>query len=200
MTEKEQAILLAAEEEFYQKGYDGASTATIAKSAGVTHAMVNYYFRTKENLFVTILDSHIHSLFSSLTPLMKSDIIGVLSDVSMAVFDKFNQDRKFPFILQDTARSHPEFLIKYQDIFKTTCLDSILRHSERLKDYINKGIVSQCSMRDICDTIISLVCAPFIHIPLLKNVAHLSDAQVEEYLSRRREEIKDIIVIRFSKK
>ncbi|MDE5559751.1 MAG: TetR/AcrR family transcriptional regulator, partial [Bacteroidales bacterium] len=35
---KEQAILLAAEQEFMTKGYDGARTTSIAEAAGVTHA------------------------------------------------------------------------------------------------------------------------------------------------------------------
>ena len=48
---KEQQILAAAEQEFLTKGFDGARTTTIAKAAGVTHAMLHYYFRTKEQLF-----------------------------------------------------------------------------------------------------------------------------------------------------
>ena len=47
---KEQEILNAAEEEFFRNGYDATSTAVIAKRAGVTHAMVNYYFRSKEEI------------------------------------------------------------------------------------------------------------------------------------------------------
>ena len=57
---KEQEILSAASEEFFEKGYDGTSTAVIAQKAGVTHAMVNYYFRTKEQLFLRILDSAVY--------------------------------------------------------------------------------------------------------------------------------------------
>ena len=43
----EQAILAAAKQEFLLKGYDGARTTSIAEKAGVTHAMLHYYFRTK---------------------------------------------------------------------------------------------------------------------------------------------------------
>ena len=35
----ERAILEAAEREFMSKGYDGAKTQSIAKTAGVTHTM-----------------------------------------------------------------------------------------------------------------------------------------------------------------
>ena len=53
---KEKAILEAAEREFLTKGFAGARTVSIAEAAGVTHAMLHYYFRTKEHLFERILD------------------------------------------------------------------------------------------------------------------------------------------------
>ena len=53
---REQAILEAAEREFLAKGFAGARTTSIAEAAGVTHALLHYYFRTKEQLFDRILD------------------------------------------------------------------------------------------------------------------------------------------------
>lgn len=55
----EEAILEAAEAEFIEKGFDQARTVSIAQRAGVTHAMLHYYFRTKEQLFDKILDRKI---------------------------------------------------------------------------------------------------------------------------------------------
>ena len=40
----EQSILKAAEKEFLKKGFSGSKTTEIAKEAGVTHAMLHYYF------------------------------------------------------------------------------------------------------------------------------------------------------------
>ena len=52
----EQSILKAAEKEFLKKGFSGSKTTEIAKEAGVTHAMLHYYFRTKENLFNKVFE------------------------------------------------------------------------------------------------------------------------------------------------
>lgn len=64
---KEHEILVAAEQEFLTKGFDGARTTSIAQAAGVTHAMLHYYFRTKEQLFERIVDDKFaqmsHSMF-----------------------------------------------------------------------------------------------------------------------------------------
>ena len=49
-------ILDAAERVFAEVGYSGARLQIIADEAGVTKAMIHYYFKTKENLFRAVLD------------------------------------------------------------------------------------------------------------------------------------------------
>lgn len=58
----ETLILEAAEREFLAKGFAGARTTAIAEYAGVTHAMLHYYFRSKQNLFDRIVESKIELL------------------------------------------------------------------------------------------------------------------------------------------
>ena len=45
---KKACILRAAEQEFMQKGFDGARMVEIAKRAGVGHPLLHYHFHTKE--------------------------------------------------------------------------------------------------------------------------------------------------------
>lgn len=49
-------ILAVAAREFADKGYDGATTAAIAKAAGVTQPLVHYYFASKELLWKAAVD------------------------------------------------------------------------------------------------------------------------------------------------
>ena len=63
---REQAILRAAEREFLARGYDGAKTTAIAEAAGVTHALLHYYFRTKEKLYERVVENAISQLENSL--------------------------------------------------------------------------------------------------------------------------------------
>lgn len=196
---KEEEILLAAEEEFFDNGYDACSTAVIAKRAGVTHAMVNYYFRSKEKLFVQILDNHVYELLHGLKPLMQADgnVAKVAIDAACVIFDKLNADRRFPYLLSDISRTHPEFLLRYKETFDTTCMDSIQKHADRLRVCIEQGLVKDCTMRDIYHTIFTLATTPFMSIPVMKNMFSLKEEQIEDYLQERREEMVKILTARY---
>lgn len=198
---KEEEILNAAEEEFFRNGYDATSTAVIAKRAGVTHAMVNYYFRTKENLFIRILDNSVYDLLKSLKPLMREDpdVISVAIDAALAIFDKINAKRHLPYLFSDIARTHPDFLLRYQDTFDTVCRDSIRMHAMRLQQHLDDGTVQECTMRDIYNTVLTLTTAPFLSIPMLENVAGMTPERIDNYLLSRREEIVKIMRSRFSR-
>ena len=97
----EQAILQAAETEFLDKGFALAKTTEIAKQAGVTHAMLHYYYRTKEKLFERVFQEKVdlmaHSLVATLDdgkPFLKQ-----MEDLTGAHFDFIAENPKLPFFL-----------------------------------------------------------------------------------------------------
>jgi TetR/AcrR family transcriptional regulator len=53
----EARILKAAETVFAKQGFNGASTAEIARKAGVPKPNLHYYFRTKQRLYAGVLDN-----------------------------------------------------------------------------------------------------------------------------------------------
>jgi len=59
--DKKDHILDVAERVFSDFGFDGASTRMISGEAGVNMAMLNYYFGSKEGLFLTIFERKISS-------------------------------------------------------------------------------------------------------------------------------------------
>lgn len=188
---KEAEILAAAEDEFFRNGFDATSTATIARRAGVTHAMVNYYYRTKEQLFVRIVDTHIQGFLGSLKQVMfaEGDFMEVVVGAATALFDKIREDRKFPFILLDISRTHPEFLLRYRETVETICRESIERHAQRLAEQIRAGKVAKCSMESLFDTVLDLAAAPFLKIPFLEQIAGFDAERIDRYLLSRREDL-----------
>ncbi len=67
--DKKDYILDVAERVFAEKGFDGASTRLISGEAGVNMAMLNYYFGSKEGLFLAIIErkiSHFQNILQNL--------------------------------------------------------------------------------------------------------------------------------------
>src|SRR5262245_62393514 len=58
-------ILMAALQEFADRGYEGATTAEIARRAGVTQPLVHYHFASKEALWKAAVDDLFERLVQS---------------------------------------------------------------------------------------------------------------------------------------
>lgn len=198
---KEQEILSIAEDEFYHNGYMATSMVTVARRAGVTHAMVNYYYRSKEQLFLKILDSHMNSFIENLRPVMKEggDFIQVLVDAAGSVFDSFNADRMFPSLLLDVIRTAPEMLERYREQAQSFASETIERHSVRLRKEIEAGRMADTTMMEIVENILLLTSSPFLIIPTLENLCRMKSADIDAYLSLRRQEIEAVIRTRYKK-
>lgn len=75
-TDKKDHILDVAEKVFSELGFDGASTRLISGEAGVNMAMLNYYFGSKEGLFIAVVDRKITSFRDILQNIGSDDSIG----------------------------------------------------------------------------------------------------------------------------
>jgi AcrR family transcriptional regulator len=81
--DKKDHILDVAEKVFADLGYDGASTRTISGEAGVNMAMLNYYFGSKEGLFLAVFERKINSFRTLLQ--------NINNDDSMTPWDKLSK-------------------------------------------------------------------------------------------------------------
>lgn len=65
-------ILKAGESVFGRLGFDGATTAEIAREAGISKATVHYYFKIKEDLYAAVLD-RIHVVWETALSEIRED-------------------------------------------------------------------------------------------------------------------------------
>ena len=115
-TSTEQAILDAAEELFFEKGYKLATTTAIAARAGVTHAMLHYYFRTKEQIFLRVLDKNMNEMFAMLQTVMSPDLSvkEVLKEVVDLHYTFLSRHEKLPSLILEIAGTYPELFQRYK--------------------------------------------------------------------------------------
>jgi AcrR family transcriptional regulator len=72
--DKRARILEAATKLFAELGYEGASTRQIAKEAGANMAMINYYFGSKEGVFMELMNDRIQSYKAELVSISNDNI------------------------------------------------------------------------------------------------------------------------------
>ncbi len=70
----ENKILTAAEKVFAEKGLKGARINDIAEEARVTPSLVNYHFRSKENLYKNVIENFYLRMERRFYPIMEEDI------------------------------------------------------------------------------------------------------------------------------
>lgn len=86
--DKKTHILDVAEKIFSELGFDGASTRMISGEAGVNMAMLNYYFGSKEGLFLAVFERKIYSFHELLQNIGSDDNMTSWEKLSTAV-DKY---------------------------------------------------------------------------------------------------------------
>ncbi len=202
MQTSEQQILNAAEEEFLSKGYDGARTTSIAKSAGVTHAMLHYYFRTKEQLFETFISKKIQEI----KPLM----LYIFGDASLPLLERLEQaiSRHFDFVCEneDLVR----FLINEILPSKERCqilknqLQELFDVSQELQEEINQAAkrneIEYINVIMLFQTILTINIFPSLMSNYISNIMNLTtEEDIAKFKNERKKENIKIIMKRLQK-
>lgn len=195
----EQMILEAAITEFSTKGFDGARTSTIAASAGVTHAMLHYYFRTKEKLFERIFKDKIRYIINMVISPMVESGGSIKHRIRTGIekhFDFLLANKELPVFFITTFNSRPEV---YQEIIGefSTIANSRLTELQKELDKAHKnGEIGEVRADQLIGDIASLNVFPFLAYPMLMAATGHSDYNT--YMELRKKEIVEIIMKRIS--
>ncbi len=187
---KEAQILAAAEEEFFDVGYDRAKTTSIAARAGVTHAMLHYYFRTKENLFNKIFDSKIDLIYKMITSIFVNKDLPLIAKVESGIrahFQLLVENPRLPQFVVAEIISKKERMETYKEKLKPMVdafIPGVQAEFDRLHE---KGEIAKVSALDILQDMIFLNVAAFLFDPMFNGMIYDSDKR-EEYLNNRLEE------------
>lgn len=199
----ERAILEAAEREFMSKGYDGAKTQSIAKAAGVTHAMLHYYFRTKENLF--------NQVFKEKTGIMMQSIISAFQDNKgnfierlqkgiEAHFDFLAQNPELPRFVINELISKPERAYLLKERVKDVASNIAGKLQKEMKELIATCEINDIKIIDLLLDIASLNLFVFIAYPIVQNFTGFFYKSDKEFLEARKKETIQIIINRLLNK
>lgn len=195
----EQLILAAAEKEFLQKGYDGARTTSIAKEAGVTHAMLHYYFRTKDLLFERIVDRCVGTLAQSMVAILGDPNKPLLDRIESGIsahFDVIAANPLLPKFFITEVITRPE---RHHILLEKVSNVAVLLFSKLQQDLdmaFERGEIVKTDIRMLLISIISINVMPFIALPLIGQVMSDLTGNKEDFYAKRKAENVELILKR----
>ncbi len=161
----EAAIIL-----FGKKGYNGTSTLEIAKAAGVSQATVFKYFRTKEDLLISIIAPILPRLFSNFLGRVKNiNTITVKEIIHYIVRDRFRFMKENKDIIKiifseilTNEQLKQKIIIGAKEVFKERRLDEFFEYVKQNNPEINKELTLPEIMRPIAGGLITYFIQSFI--------------------------------------
>lgn len=187
----EALILQAAEREFLEKGYSGAKTTAIAQAAGVTHAMLHYYFRTKEKLFEKIVADKMDKL--------KRVMFGVIGNPDLPLRERLKQgvEQHFDFIAENPLlprfifnelHEHPERIDQVKNSIASIAAKAITTLQNEIDRKAASGECRPVDARMLMLDIASLNLFPFVAAPLISSSFGKLFEGRDEFLEMRKKE------------
>ncbi|MDE7422014.1 MAG: TetR/AcrR family transcriptional regulator [Muribaculaceae bacterium] len=197
LQDTEHKILEAAEKEFLSKGFAGARTTTIAEAAGVTHAMLHYYFRTKAKLFDRVLTEK--------TKLLKEAIFKSTDDADVSLEETIRSiiDRHLDFIganpelprfmieeiYNDQERAH--IFLEQIGIYAPLMIGAL---QMKIDKAASEGKCRQVDARTLMLDIASLNIFSFMAAPVVNVALEDLTADPDKFLAMRKKENYDTII------
>ncbi|GBE26608.1 putative HTH-type transcriptional regulator YttP [bacterium BMS3Bbin03] len=191
-SETEEKIVQAAARIFLQKGKEGARMQEIADQAGINKALLHYYFRSKDKLFLEVFKNQMEIFFDGLiNALEETDQI----EIGLRYFI----DTYIDIVSKNVELIHFIFweIQKNSEIVLNRILSRRNLQKNPFIDFLEKAIEKkQIRPIDPCNFVISLfgLCIyPFLAKPVLEKVFLQIDVTSADFLRLRKKEVFDLV-------
>jgi hypothetical protein len=167
---------------FIKLGYNAVTNRDIAKEAGVNHALVNYYYGSKEKLFETIV--------GEIRKEMIPKAVLILNDPETTIEKKIEEIVNFYYgmdlIIQ--APDIPFFMLCYigGNSEKLPGKFGSLYFMKQVKEAIKCGEVAPIDPINLMVNIISLIIFPLIIRSRLQHVGNINDRKFNSLVRERK--------------
>lgn len=182
----EERIKAAARKVFHQKGYAGTRTRDIAEEAGINHAMVNYYFRSKEKLFQIVMIETMTYFFQGISAILNEETTSLEQKIEHVVakyIDLLLEEPELPTFVFNEVRTNPEPFVENSPIHKAL-QNSVL--ARQYAEAVARGEVSEPNLLHMVLNVIGLVIFPFIAQPILIALNKIDNEQYKVLMLERK--------------
>lgn len=179
----EEKIKQSAEKVFMEKGFFGARTRDIAVEAGINLALLNYYFRSKENLFKIIMEEKLKQFFGFVIDVLRDPNIPLQNKVKVLVNKYTDMLIKLPelpiFVLGELKRN-PNFFVENLKVKE--------RFQEGVADFLKTyNVSSKEELAQIMLSLLGMTIFPFLGKDIILSLLDFSNEEYHNIIDKRRE-------------
>ena len=181
----EEKIKEAARKVFTQKGYAATRTRDIAEESGLNLALINYYFRSKENLFDIIMVENIQLFMHSIADILNDRDTTLKEKISVLIghyIDMLMRNPQMPIFILNEINTNPGKLvekiglnIKHDDLFIV----------QQWKEVAKKNGL-KINPIHIVMNVVGMTIFPFMGGPLLRNRTGISMEEFNVLMEERK--------------
>ena len=195
MSESPQTEILikeTAKRIFFQKGLLNATTQQIADEAGVNRALINYYFRSRDQLFKVVLEEAVNESRNKVDAIFNSD--ESFKDKISKYLDVFiDRNAEFPYmqnfiiteIMQDPEKMKEHFSRKRNHMLKHIV--------PPLNKEIENGNMKPIDPEHFIVNMMSMCSYPLVAKPFIQNMFSYDDKMYRKFLKERKQVIYKVL-------
>ena len=182
----EERIKAAARKVFHQKGFAGTRTRDIAEEAGINHAMLNYYFRSKEKLFEMVMMETMAQFFKGVNLMLNDESTSLDEKIDLIVsnyVDLLLKEPELPTFILNEVRPNPQAFVE-QNPIKEALTHSVL--TRQYAEAVARGEITEPNLMQAILNVIGLVIFPFIAKPILTSIVNIPEEQYKVLMLQRK--------------
>lgn len=187
-------ILETARVLFIQKGYNGASIRDIASASETNVAMVNYYFRSKLNLFTEIFNEAFGVVTGKVFTIVESDLpfFEMIRKWIYAYYEVLINYPGFPLFVMNAISQHQEELMKELKMeFPEKIFEKL---KARFEEEEAKGTIKPTPLLDFLLNLASLCIFPFAFSPIANTVFKINSEEYKVFLDNHKAYVADFVI------
>jgi AcrR family transcriptional regulator len=193
-TEVKNRILDAARGLFIDKGFRSTGIRDIAAASGTNVAMVNYYFRTKYDLFEIIFEETFGQLQKKVLTTLSSDLsfFELVETIICSYYDMLIEYPQIPVFIISEINLDPVRLsarLQSRDPHGV-----FLQMSTRIREEEEKGTIRPTSPVDFLLNLLSLCIFPFVFKNLGTNLSGVSEQEYSQMLEKHKDYVIQFVI------
>ncbi|HMK46099.1 MAG TPA: TetR/AcrR family transcriptional regulator [Methanocella sp.] len=151
---RKKEIVDAAEQLFTEKGYDLTSVSDITGKVGLSHGAFFYYFKSKEDLYRSVIDSAIEHQFKDIMQLLDGvgdDPVRKLQTlIDLSINSQGRNDRLMKYLHKEgNASIHEEYMCRSEELLVPLV-------AEIVEDGVRKGLFDVTYPRECVELLLTV--------------------------------------------